>query len=131
MNEQIRQVIDEIESCFKNEDGSIKLAALVPLGKMVRLLQAFSALPSATVKESLTTEPSEDAKRILNQPPERIYLQVGDMESEFPGEIHWRDVTWNEDRIERTDLVYVREDLAAKPAEDNYTADELDERKEK
>lgn len=57
------------------------------------------------------TEPSEDAKRILSQPPERIYLQVGDDESEFPGEIHWRSVTWCEDPVENNDLVYVRSDL--------------------
>lgn len=40
-----------------------------------------------------TVEPSEVAKRTLANPPERIYLQVGDVDAEFPGEIHWRDVT--------------------------------------
>lgn len=61
--------------------------------------------------ECEAAEPSEDAKRTLANPPERIYLQVGDVESEYPGEISWRDVSWCAEQVQRSDLVYVREDL--------------------
>lgn len=69
----------------------------------------FMGEPAQPVRPAV--DPSEDAKRTLANPPERVYLQVGDVDAEFPGEIHWRDVTWCEDQIERTDLLYVRSDL--------------------
>lgn len=75
----------------------------------------FPSARNHTPDTGKMVEPSEDAKRTLANPPERIYLQVGDVDSEFPGEIHWRDVTWCEDQIGRADLMYVRSDLV-KPA---------------
>jgi hypothetical protein len=65
-------------------------------------------------------EPSEEARRTLNNPPERIYLQVGDDYSDFPGEIHWRDVTWCKEMIGRYDLTYVRSDLIARYSGDGH-----------
>lgn len=76
----------------------------------------FPSARNHTPDTGKMVEPSEDAKCTLANPPERIYLQVGDVDSEFPGEIHWRDVTWCADQIERTDLAYIRSDLA-KPVE--------------
>lgn len=56
-------------------------------------------------------EPSEQAKHTLANPPESIYLQVGDAEAEFPGEIHWSAVTWCDEPVLRSDLMYIRSDL--------------------
>ena len=42
--------------------------------------------------------------------PERIYLQLGDDESEWPGEIVWSDVTWCDEQIFESDQLYVRSD---------------------
>lgn len=74
--------------------------------------------PPAEVVRELAVA-SEDAKNTLANPPERIYLQVGDVDAEFPGEIQWRDVTWCEDEVDHTDLMYVRSDLAIESAPDH------------
>lgn len=87
---------------------------------------AKQALAAQTAPERApTVEPSEDATRTLANPPERIYLQIGDVDAEFPGEIHWRDVTWCADQIERNDLVYVRSDLAERAPLVRLTQEEV------
>ena len=83
--------------------------AMESIGKHAK--QALAAQTDHIPEATKMVEPSEDAKHTLANPPKFIYLQVGDVDAEFPGEIHWRDVTWCADQIERSDLTYVRIDL--------------------
>lgn len=99
---------DEFPSLYKRQ---VKLASLVLQAATSSQTGAMEQI-SGTQPEKITEPiepcpPSEHATRVLNNPPEQIYLQVGDIESDFPGEINWRDVTWCEDQIERSDLVYI------------------------
>lgn len=96
MREALQQLHDEAKQCIKNREA---ISPFYILKITMRALHDEPAKP----------EPSEDAKRTLANPPDRIYLQVGDADSDFPGEIHWRDVTWSDEQVERSDLVYVRQ----------------------
>lgn len=100
-----REIVVELT---KDEDGE----PLWNSGKTVCdvLADAKQAL-NHTPDTGKMVEPSEQAKHTLANPPESIYLQVGDAESEFPGEIHWSAVTWCDEPVLRSDLMYIRSDL--------------------
>lgn len=110
---------DEFPSLYKRQ---VKLASLVLQAATSSQTGAMAQI-SGTQPEKITEPiepcpPSEHATRVLNNPPEQIYLQVGDIESDFPGEINWRDVTWSEDKIERSDLVYIKQEACALAVEE-------------
>lgn len=114
--EYARQPAEPVGRCIGYVDGHSIIetrskAIGIPAGANVY------TTPQPAPLQPEPVEPSEDAKRTLNAPPERIYLQVGNAESDFPGEISWRDVTWCDEQCERNDLMYIRSDLA-QPAPD-------------
>lgn len=123
-HDQMRKHILDLYNAVSKACGDLEKAVKATIKSQgsdyKAIKQALAAEPEPTV------EPSEDAKRTLANPPERIYLQVGDVDAEFPGEIHWRDVTWCADQIERNDLVYVRGDLAERAPLVRLTDEEID-----
>jgi len=102
-DQMLREALRLLHHVTPSDDASESL-----LFKIEHLLEQALEHTPATGK---MVEPSEQAKHTLANPPESIYLQVGDAEAEFPGEIHWSAVTWCDEPVLRSDLMYIRSDL--------------------
>lgn len=50
----------------------------------------------------------------MNNPPKRIFLQVGDLEDSNIDFAELRDVTWSAERIYKTDIEYIIKPAKAK-----------------